>query len=68
MREVTLEAMGKLEVESDAIEGIYDPYLLQLGFLDRTPGDARPRAWPMNTWASLIRKASPLKPDSFLDI
>jgi Holliday junction DNA helicase RuvB len=70
---VTLEAMGKLEVdklgldeidrkvlrtiiekfeggpvgldtiaasiseESDTIEGVYEPYLLQLGFLDRTP-------------------------------
>jgi holliday junction DNA helicase RuvB len=72
-KRVTLEAMGKLEVdqlgldeidrkvmktiiekfdggpvgldtiaasiseESDTIEGVYEPYLLQLGFLDRTP-------------------------------
>jgi Holliday junction DNA helicase RuvB len=72
-QQVTLEAMGKLEVdqlgldeidrkvmktiiekfdggpvgldtiaasiseESDTIEGVYEPYLLQLGFLDRTP-------------------------------
>jgi len=73
MQDITLEAMGKLEVdqlgldeidrkvmrtiiqkfdggpvgldtiaasiseESDTIEGVYEPYLLQLGFLERTP-------------------------------
>jgi Holliday junction DNA helicase RuvB len=72
-QDITLEAMGKLEVdqlgldeidrkvmrtiiqkfdggpvgldtiaasiseESDTIEGVYEPYLLQLGFLERTP-------------------------------
>jgi Holliday junction DNA helicase RuvB len=33
--------------EPDAIEDIYEPYLLQLGFLDRTPRGrvATPRAY-----------------------
>ena len=92
---VTLEAMGKLEVdklgldeidrkvlrtiiekfdggpvgldtiaasiseESDTIEGVYEPYLLQLGFLDIPPVDVWPPAWPMSTWASPIRKVRP---------
>ena len=38
--------------EVDAIEDIYEPFLIQKGFLDRTPAGAWRRAWPMSTWAA----------------
>jgi len=35
LRQITLAAA--LAEEPDAIEDIYEPYLIQLGFLDKTP-------------------------------
>ncbi|RPJ64033.1 MAG: Holliday junction branch migration DNA helicase RuvB [Dehalococcoidia bacterium] len=95
-KKVTLEAMGKLEVdqlgldeidrkvmktiiekfdggpvgldtlaasiseESDTIEGVYEPYLLQLGFLDRTPrGRVATRLGYEHLGIDYKKKASP---------
>lgn len=38
--------------EQDTIEDIYEPYLMQLGFIGRTPRGALPLPWPTNTLKS----------------
>src|SRR5207249_11401094 len=35
-----------LAEEPDAIEEIYEPFLIQIGFLNRTPRGEWPRSWP----------------------
>jgi len=38
--------------DSETIEDVYEPYLLQLGFIARTPRGAWSLAWAINIWAS----------------
>ena len=38
------------EVEGDALEDLVEPYLMQIGFLDRTPRGAAPRMLPTTIW------------------
>ena len=44
-----------LAEEQDALEEVYEPFLIQIGFLDRTRAAASPHAWPMSIWASRCR-------------
>jgi len=46
-----------LAEEEDALEEVYEPFLIQIGFLDRTRVAASPRALRMNT-SALQRRAA----------
>ena len=51
--------------ESDTVMDVYEPYLLQLGFLQRTPRAAAwPRPPPGRTWASSCPRGPPPAPHS----
>ena len=44
--------------EAVTLEDVYEPYLMQMGFLTRTPGAGASPAWPMSTWGSPSRGRS----------
>lgn len=49
---VGLEALAStINEEAVTLEDVYEPYLLQQGYLTRTPRAAAPRARPMSIWA-----------------
>jgi len=50
----TIAAATSEEVKT--IEDVYEPYLLQIGFLARTPADGLPPIRPTLTWVSNILK------------
>jgi len=57
-----------LSEEEDAIEEIYEPYLMQIGMIDRTPrGRVATIRAPTSTLAATCRSASPDSSESRLD-
>ena len=53
---VGLETLSAMTGEdASTIEDVYEPYLMQLGFLTRTPGAARRLHWPTSTSVTPVR-------------
>ena len=44
-----------LAEEQDALEEVYEPFLIQIGFLDRTPRGRVATGWLMSIWGSRCR-------------
>ena len=51
--------------ETDAIEDIYEPFLLQIGFIDRTRAGAWPPGAPTNTSSAPCPRAAPARRSCF---
>ena len=53
---------ASISEDSDTIEDVYEPYLLQLGFLDRTPAAAWPPVAPTPTSTGTTQEKPQLSP------
>lgn len=54
--ETLAAALGE---EAVTLEDLCEPYLMQMGFLTRTPEAAASPAWPTSIWACRCRRALP---------